>query len=412
MSRIIRSQVLTGLVLSLLGAAASAFGESEAETPRTIFVEQAFLAPGQSMDGALITIENGKITAIVPKKGDPGSKAVRAAALTAGMIDASVHIDTGLASVEQVTEVQPQRRVADCLDLYDPRWERQLNSGVTTVLATPRDQNVIGGLGVVLKTGGAPTLAARLVRADAVVRGSIGTGPSDNNHAPRGRPSDFYTRRPTTRMGVEWVWRKAFFDAESAPRVPENDFAGSQILRDVLAGERRLCIEAWTSQDIRTAVFLKEEMRREGFGEISLMIDSAAEAWREPDMVARAGAMVVLPPFAHDGRTGDGAFFSWQVARELLDRGVPVALSSHGARLAADRLSQQAGYAMRGGLSFDEALAAVTTAPAAMLGVEDRVGSVAVGKDADLVLWSGTPFAPTSRVVGVLLDGRLVLDPR
>ncbi|MFT4541460.1 MAG: imidazolonepropionase-like amidohydrolase [Planctomycetota bacterium] len=403
---------MTAVLLTTLATAAPFVGAVEVESPRTIYVDAAYLAPGEAMEGALITIENGKITAIAPAKGKPGDDAIHAAALTAGMIDASVRINSGLTSVEQSTEVQPHRRAADSLDLWDPRWERNLKSGVTTVLANPIDQNVIGGLGVVLKTGGAMTLEARTVRADAVVRGAIGTRPSAQNHAPRGRPTDFYTRRPTTRMGVEWVWRKAFYDAESAPRVPENDFEGSQILRDVLAGKRVLCIEAWTTQDIRTAIFLKEEMRREGFGEISLMIDAGAEAWREPDMVARAEASVVLPPFSHFGRTTDGAFFSWNVARELLDRGVPVALSSHGARSVSDRLAQQAGYAMRGGLSFDEALAAVTTAPASMLGVEDRVGSVAVGKDADLVLWSGTPFAPTSSVVGVLLDGKLVLDPR
>ena len=72
----------------------------------------------------------------------------------------------------------------------------------------------------------------------------------------------------------------------------------------------------------------------------------------------------------------------------------------------------QAGYAMRGGLPFDAALAAVTVNPAKLLGVEDRVGTVEVGKDADLVLWNGAPFEPTSRVVGVLLDGVLKVDPR
>lgn len=67
---------------------------------------------------------------------------------------------------------------------------------------------------------------------------------------------------------------------------------------------------------------------------------------------------------------------------------------------------------MRGGLPFEAALAAVTLTPARMIGIEDRVGSIAVGKDADLVLWSGVPFELTSRVVGVLVDGRVVLDPR
>ena len=398
-----------GLATLALGVGGAALAEPQ--TADTVWAEKAYLAPGDVREKVLITIEDGDITAIAPAP-EPPDGALRAVALTAGMIDASVRIDTGLASVEQSTEVQPARRVADTLDLWDPRWERCLKSGVTSVLATPRDRNVIGGLGIVLKTGGPHDVAARTLRADAVVRGAIGTGPSASNHAPFGRPTDFYTRRPTTRMGVEWVWRKAFYDAESAPRVPEHDFEGSQILREVLAGERTLNIETWTSQDIRTAVYLKEEMQREGFGDIELMLDAAAEAWREPEMLARVKASVVLPPFAHQGRTGDGAFFSWDVVRKLLDLGIPVALSSHASLLVADRLDQQAAYAIRGGASFDEALAAVTTTPANLLGVADRIGSVAVGKDADLVLWNGTPFAPTASVVGVLLDGELVVDPR
>ena len=67
---------------------------------------------------------------------------------------------------------------------------------------------------------------------------------------------------------------------------------------------------------------------------------------------------------------------------------------------------------MRGGLPFDAALAAVTINPARMLGVESRVGSLEVGKDADLVFWSGPPFEPSSRVIGVMLDGVLKVDPR
>jgi imidazolonepropionase-like amidohydrolase len=76
------------------------------------------------------------------------------------------------------------------------------------------------------------------------------------------------------------------------------------------------------------------------------------------------------------------------------------------------RLARQAGFAMRGGLPFEAALAAVTINPARMVGVDDRVGSLEVGKDADLVLWSGTPFEPSSQILGVLLNGELVVDPR
>jgi imidazolonepropionase-like amidohydrolase len=99
-------------------------------------------------------------------------------------------------------------------------------------------------------------------------------------------------------------------------------------------------------------------------------------------------------------------------AKLLHDLGVPLALSAHGSTSAGSSLGRQAGWAMRGGLPFDAALAAVTITPARLIGVDDRVGSLEVGKDADLVLWSGEPFEASSAVIGVLVDGRLVLDPR
>jgi imidazolonepropionase-like amidohydrolase len=142
------------------------------------------------------------------------------------------------------------------------------------------------------------------------------------------------------------------------------------------------------------------------------VIDAAAEAWKEPQLLVRSHASVVLPPFPEEGRTDDGAFMAWNTAALLVAQGVPVALSAHGDSSPAGRLAMQAGYAMQGGLEFEQALAAVTINPARMLGVEARVGSLEVGKDADLVLWNGEPFQATSRVIGVIVDGALVLDPR
>jgi len=276
---------------------------------------------------------------------------------------------------------------------------------------TPLDENVIGGLGSVVKTGGSPSLRERALRESAVLRGSMGTQPSQRNHPAFGRP-DVFSRRPTTRMGVEWEWRKALYDAAAAGGDKARAFPGSAELQAALRGEIPLSIQAWATQDIRTAVFLVEECQREGLGSPRLIVDAAAEAWREPELLVRSKAWVVLPPFPAEGRTADNAFMSMDVAKVLREKGIPFALSSHGAAAQEQRLAMQAGYAMRGGLAFEDALAAVTLSPARMLGVDDRVGSLDVGKDADIVLWSGEPFQPTSRVVGVLLDGVLVVDPR
>jgi len=394
------------IVLALLALAAPA----QRGADLVVHADRLYAAPGTVIEDGVVALAGEKIATIARGAPDSGgSDVIHVAAITAGMIDASGRVTPGQLAVEQSREVTPNVAVAVGLDVYDVGWARHLESGVTTVFVAPDSYNVIGGFGIVLKTGGPESIEARTLRADAAVCGAIGGRPSSGNSPASGTPR-MKSRRPTTRMGVEWEWRKAFYDAEASERVPERAFPGSDVLRAVLRGEHALVVEAWTTQDIRTAVFLKEEMEREGLGDLRLVIDAGAEAWKEPQLLVRTGTPVVLPPFG-DGRVGpERAFHAWNTAKLLRDAGLDVALSSHGAESPATTLGMQAGYAMRGGLSFDEALAAVTTTPARLLGVADRVGTVEAGKDADLVLWSGTPFEPSSRVLGVVLDGELVVD--
>ena len=410
------------LVLAAPSVCAAQRGEARDEEPKEhkpaiIWADHVFTGVGDESAGGMVTIENGKIRLVTRGRGgdDLGQEPLRCFAVTAGLVDASVRITGGAASVEQSREIAPDVRVAPSLDPFDPAWDRQVRSGVTTVLVNPPDQNVIGGLGVVLKTAGPESIAERTLLADAVLRGSMGSQPSRGNHPARRSPDDFYSRRPTTRMGVEWEWRKAFYDAAAAAGDEERAFPGSDRLVAALKGDLTVSIQAWGTQDIRTAVFLKEEILREeefktGLNEPRFFLDATAEAWKEPQLLVRARIPVVLPPFPPSGRTGENAFMAWDTAEELRKHGVPFALSSHGRPDIEDRLPMQAGYAMMGGLPFADALAAVTSVPARLLGVADRVGTIEAGKDADLVLWSGMPFEPTSRILAVIVDGVVRYD--
>jgi imidazolonepropionase-like amidohydrolase len=368
----------------------------------------------------MVGVSGGKISIVAPSRGsddENSDRVLRCYAVTPGLVDASVRITSGGASVEQSKEIEPDMRVALTLDPFSIEWDRQLRNGVTTVLVNTPDLNVIGGLSVALKTAGADTIAGRTLKNDAVLRGSMGTEPSRGNHPAFGRPTDFFSRRPTTRMGVEWEWRKAFYDAAASVKDSSRAFEGSERLVQALKGELTVSIQAWATQDIRTAVFLKEEIEKEaefkgGLDKPRFFLDAAAEAWKEPQLLVRARVPVVLPPFPAAGRTRDNAFMAWNVAEELRKEGIPFALSSHGLAAPEAALPLQAGYAMRGGLPFENALTAVTSMPARLMGVADRVGTLEVGKDADLVLWNGQPFEPSSRVIAVIVDGVLRYDAR
>lgn len=399
--------MLLPILLSIAPALGGAPAESTGlptEAKLIISADAIYTAAGDMIDGGTVAIAGSKIAAVVP--GNVSSKdGLHVAAITPGFVELSPRINLGDRSVEESDEIQPLALITDSIDLFDKRWERLLSSGVTTVMLAPANENVIGGLSAVIKTGGAPRLGARLIAQENALCGTFGSQASRGNRPVAGRPRDFFARRPTTRMGTEWAHRKAFYETLAAMGSDTRHFPGWEFMAGVLEGKLPFFVQASATQDIRTAVYLKEE-----FGIPNLIIDAAAEAWKEPDLLVRSGAAVVLPPFAAQGRTAiDGAFLAWNTGKLMSDLGVTLALSSHGSASPTGNMGMQAGYAMRGGMSFDEALAAVTITPARLAGVDNRVGSIEVGKDADLVLWSGTPFAATSRVVGVVLNGQLVI---
>lgn len=371
-----------------------------------IAADRVYTVSGDVIEDGFVRIQGGKIVAIGP--GDGGAD-IRVAAITPGLIDLSPKISPGLDSVEQVAESTPHIRAIDAFNPFSYRWDRELRSGVTTAMVAVPDRNVIGGLSAVVKTGGPETVEDRLVSADVALRGAMGSEPSSGNRPAGSRgPTGLFNRRPTTRMGVEWIARKSFYDALAAKRGDSAPYPGLEQLVSVLNGELPLMLKAGTTQDIRTAIYLKEE-----FGIPELILDGAAEAWKEPEMLVRSGASVVLPPFSWEGRSDtDGGFMAWNNAALLEELGVSFALSGRGANNHDERLYVQPAYAVRGGASRKAALAAVTLTPARILGLADRVGSLEVGKDADLCLWSGQPGEFTAGVVGVVLNGELVVDPR
>jgi len=392
------------ITMTLCGLALLSPGAATEEL--TVHADVVYTSAGAPIEGARVVMRDGRIASV--SAGGPEG-ALHVHALTPGLIDMGSWMNGGPNAVEHGAENPAWMRAVEALDAHSASWEGQLRGGVTAVLCTPGDDSVIGGLCALVKTGGPTAISERIVAADIAVRGATGTRPSSYNHtASRFGTNDHFVRRPTTRMGVEWVWRKSFYDAMAGEGDPSREFDGAEELRSVLRGERPLLVGAAATQDIRTAIFLKRE-----FGIPNLIVQHAAELWKEPDLVASSGAAFVLPPFEWDGRISmDNAFHAWNSAALLHERGVHFALCGNGSTRPEGRLAIQPAYAMRGGLPFDAALAAVTISPARLLGVDDRVGSIEVGKDADLVLWDGPPFQPTSRIVGVVLDGELVIDPR
>lgn len=402
-------------VIAVAVLVAPAFAQQEA-----VVLKGATIYPvsGTVIENGRVVLGGGKIKAIggadieVPD----GAKVIDVTGkiITPGLIDAGTTLSVSPQDAnEQVAEVTPHMRIVDAIDPSHKVFEAVRRHGVTTVQVNPGNRNVIGGLGAVLKTHG-DTVAEMLVKDGSALRMAMGSEPSQGNRPIRwGTPVGLYYRRPTTRMGVVWTARKAFYDAMSyrqertiadPDKTPPED-PGMEVLLKVLDGKLMVHTTARAEQDIRTALRLADE-----FG-YKTVIEGAVEAYRCVDLVAEAKAKVIFaPPSTNGDNNPDGAEGRYHTLTLLAKKGVAFAIQTE-SRLGERHLVYEAMVAMRNGLSFDKALTAVTLTPAQVLGIDAQVGSLDPGKDADLVVWSDKPFEPTSTVERLFINGKEVIKP-
>jgi imidazolonepropionase-like amidohydrolase len=315
---------------------------------------------------------------------------------------------------EQSAEVTPHRLTIDGVNLLSKDFERLLKAGVTTVYVSPDSVNVIGERGAIVKTGG--PLAERIVRRADAVKVSLGSDPArrgDGNGGPYGGPPTFHIRRPETRMGVDWVFRKAFYDADRVRRGLEISgaetppLAAVPVLQQVREGQIPVRMQARLQNDIFTALRLAREFN------LKFILEEGTEAYRCLPELKAAGVPVIFGPL-YMTPTGFRAYSgeTWRprlnTPKQLAEAGISFALTAQELR-DEDGLVRQGMVAIQNGLSPAQALRALTSVPAGLLGLAG-VGELKPGAAADLVVWSGEPFAPTSRPRVVVIGGRVAYE--
>ena len=320
---------------------------------------------------------------------------------------------------EHSNEVVPHTRVVDSINWFARDFERLVRSGVTTVFVSPDSASVIGARGAIVKTGG--DLAQRVVRDMDAVKAAMGRDPATRgvaNRLPPGRGGGvtLRTRRPTTRMGVEWVFRKAMYDARRvAAGLPlqgadQPPLEAVDTLNALLAGEIPLRIQARMQHDINTALRLSRE-----FG-LQFILEEGTEAYDCLPQLKAAGVPVIFGPI-YDTPVGlrrfggEASNARLSTATALHEAGVPFALTAQEMR-DSEGLAGQAMQAVRFGLPRDAALSAITAMPAKLLGLEGEVGVLASGSAGDAVVWSGDPLDATTRPLAVVINGKVVYRDR
>jgi len=379
---------------------------------------KVYATPDKVITDGEVLIEGGKIVKVGRDVAAPkGATVIERpdGTITAGLIDANATAGYRDANgrAEHRSEVIPELHVIDLLDLEQESFAALARSGVTTVYISADAASVIGGQGAILRTAG--PVEERTVRQTYGVKATIGREPiykGSRNTRPSRRGTSYLARRPNTRMGLVWTFRKAFHDAEFAARGEEPATRGEgtpseaslSVLVDLLKGEVPLRIQARAQHDILTALRLCREF------DLKFVLEEGTDAYRCIDELKEADIAVIYGPlfdYPSGYRASESKRYRYSAPAELLKGGLTLALSAHGLTGEA-ALPRQAMYAMRFGLTRTEALAAVTTTPAKLLEIDDIAGTIAKGRPADVVVWSGEPLAATTRAEAVIIGGRIV----
>ena len=367
-----------------------------------------------------ILLRNGKIAAVGQNlKASANARVIDATGryVMPGIIDCHSH-SMADAINELTYSVTSMVRIRDVLNPTDVDLYRELAGGVTTLNVLHGSGNSIGGQNTVVKIKyGRPIEEFIFPGAPPGIKFALGENPKRTNFpAPAGQPR----RYPATRMGVEEVIRDAFTRARDYKKSWDEYRAASQRgeknlipprrdlqlepLVEVLEGKRLVHAHCYRSDEILMLIQIADE-----FGFKVRTFQHALEGYKIAREIARhgAGASIFTDQWAYKIEAYDAIPYN---AAILVRAGVVTSVNSD-SNERARRLNIEAAKTMKyGDLSEDEALKLITMNPAWQLGIQDRVGSIDVGKDADVVIWSGHPFSVYSRVETVFIDGEIFFD--
>ncbi len=361
---------------------------------------------GPVLQGGTVLVEGGRIVAVGEHVAVPAYATVIEAAgryVTPGIIDAHTHLGVYTEAYawagEEVNETSkpttPEMDVIDAINPDDAGLADAVAGGVTTVMVAPGSANPVGGQCSIIKTRRRTSVEEMLLKRHAGLKIAFGENPR--------RVYGEQKKAPVTRMATAALVRETLFKAKDyLARAGEKDWnfdLGLEAAARVLRGEMPLRAHAHRADDIVTALRIAAE-----FG-VEVIVEHATEGHNIAGLLAARQARLVVGPN-----------LTTRSKLELKDRSfaAPAVLAAHGVRFAlmsdhpvlpAAFLPVYAGLAVRFGLPEEQALKAITAEAADILGVGDRVGRIAVGLDADLVVWDGPPLAVTSRPRLVIIDG-------
>jgi imidazolonepropionase-like amidohydrolase len=374
--------------------------------------KQVHTVSGRRIDNGVVVCVDGKIAAIgeansvvIPE----GATIHEAEVVLPGLIDVRtcvglsglLNVDHDSDQLESSTPVQPELRAIDAYNGKDELVEYVRSFGVTTVHTGHAPGELISGQSMIVKTHGNTVDAAVVVDGRAICATIAESAKKSGKQSPGTRGKQVAMLRQLLIEADEYRAKKARQAAkgEEKPEVQRN--LKLEAMAEVLEGKKALLVTADRAQDIASALRLADEFK------ISIWLDSGADVPQMLPEIKRAKVPVLLHPTMARA-SGERENLTLKAASILHEHGIPFAIQGgYEAYVPKVRVILfEAAVAAAHGLPRDAAIEAITLAPAKILGIADRVGSIEIGKDADLALYDGDPLEYTTHCTGVIIDGR------
>ncbi|MGA9225526.1 MAG: amidohydrolase [Mesobacillus sp.] len=318
--------------------------------------------------------------------------------LLPGFIDVHTHLGlydegTGWAgndANETIEPMSPHVRAIDGVYPLDPAFGDAIKYGITTAHVMPGSANVIGGTTSVIKTAG-KNIKNMIIQETAGLKIALGENPK--------RIHSMGNKDSITRMGIMGMLREAFYEAMKSDNP---DSLRVKPLLKALKREIPVRIHAHRADDIMSAIRLAQEFN------LDIRIEHCTEGHLIAEELEGLNLKVSVGPTLTRRSKVELKNKSWKTYQKLTNHGVEVSITTDHPYTPIQYLNVCASIAVREGLSEQKALEGITILPARNLRIEERVGSIEAGKDADLVLWSHHPFHFSAKPIWTMIDGQFV----
>jgi imidazolonepropionase-like amidohydrolase len=397
--------------------------DTPAPAPSIIAFTNARVLPviGPNLDRGTIIIRDGRIAAIGPAADVPvpdGATIIDATGKTIipGMVDTHSHVG-GVAGADRSGPIQPDCRILDSINPRDSGFRRVVAGGITAMNIMPGSGHLLSGQTLYAKPrrpgNDTPQRIDDLFILDDKGQPMWGVKMANGTNSLGDAPFSGTRAKSAALVRERFIKAreyKAKLDAARAPdgtldpaKVPARDLALEPLV-EILDGTRIVHHHTHRADDIATVLRLRDEF---GF---RVVLHHTSEAWKIPDQIAKAGVPCSIILVDSPGGKLEAAELQWETGAILERAGVPVSIHSDDWINDCRLFLRSGALAVRAGMTREGALAALTIQGARQMDLESRIGSLEVGKDADLVVLSGDPFSTYTHVLETWIEGVRVYD--